>query len=305
MLSFLSGMLGSFGTIAVGIYLVTKGEIDYGTIMAIVTLQLSICGTLQRFGGAVAGLTGLLSCAQRVVEFLQLEEENWPVKEAQIKPDMASNGIDIEQLSFAYDTGVNGNNGVVLENLNLHVAPGERIMLVGHSGCGKSTLLKLLMGFYQKTAGTIRILGHDIEEYSLEQLRDLITYVPQESYLFEGTIEENIRYGKMDATKEQIVVAAELAYANTFIEGFSDGYETKLTAGGHNLSGGQRQRIAIARAFLKNAPIILLDEPSSALDVESEGMINLAMKELMKEKIVLMVTHRTNSFKDFDRMVQI
>lgn len=303
MLTFLTGMLGSFGTIAVGIYLVTKGELDYGTIMAIVTLQLSICGILQRFGGAVSGLTWLLSCAQRVIDFLGLEEEKQSYLSSNLKPDVTADGIEIEHLTFFYDSEKNKN--AALNDVNLKVALGERIMIVGESGCGKSTLLKLLMGFYEKSAGSIKIFGHLIEEYSPEQLRGLITYVPQESYLFEGTIEENIRYGKMDATKEQIIVAANMAYASTFIENFSDGYDTKLTAGGNNLSGGQRQRVAIARAFLKDAPIILLDEPSSALDVESEGMINKAMKELMKGKIVLMVTHRTNSFQDFDRVIQI
>lgn len=168
--------------------------------------------------------------------------------------------------------------------------------------------MKLLLRFYPQTAGTIRLYGHDINEYPLWQLRRLITYIPQNSYLFEGSIRENIAYGytgKGQADDAEIIKAARSAYAEEFIATLPQGYDTHLDAGGSNLSGGQRQRIAIARAFLKDSPILLMDEPSSALDVQSEKMINQAMKELMKQKVVLMVTHRATSFEDFDRVVRL
>lgn len=321
MLSFLTGMIGSFGTIAVGIYLVSKGMVDYGTIMAIVTLQLSLCGTLQRFGGAVSYLTRLFTCAKRVDEFMGIpmekgistdgerdtnyikdysnEKEN--KKPLKVHVDKPLAGIEINNLAFSYKD----NTKEVFNDFNLKVLPGERVMLVGQSGCGKSTILKLLMGFYDVSGGKISIFGKDIHDYNKQELRRLITYVPQESYLFEGTIAQNIRYAAPDADDSMIISAAKMAYADEFINTFDKKYETMLTAGGSNLSGGQRQRVAIARAFLKDAPIILLDEPSSALDVESEGLINKAMIKLMKNKMVIMVTHRTTSFKDFDRCIQI
>jgi ATP-binding cassette subfamily B protein len=305
MLSFLIGMIGSFGTIAVGIVLVTKGMIDYGTIMAIVTLQLSLCGTMQRFGGSVANLTANLACAQRVDEFLELpaKEKQHDDSKNEISVDQAQ-GIDVEDVSFTYPSA-NQEQVQAISHVSLNVMPGERIMLVGSSGCGKSTILKLLMGFYAIDSGNIRILGNPINSYTRAQLRKLITYVPQDSFLFDGTIEDNIKFGNPNATHEQVVNAAKMAYADGFIKQLPKQYDTMVVSGGRNVSGGQRQRIAIARAFLKDAPIILLDEPSSALDVESEGMINQSMKELMKNKMVIMVTHRTNSFKEFDRVVQM
>ncbi len=179
---------------------------------------------------------------------------------------------------------------------------------MGESGCGKSTLLKLFMRFYRQSSGKIKLYGHDINKYSLWQLRQLITYIPQNSYLFEGSIRENIALGYSGTglvSDEQIVRAAKLAYAEEFIMMLPQGYDTLLEAGGSNLSGGQRQRIAIARAFLKNAPILLMDEPSSALDIESEKKINQAIQELTKQKVVLMVTHRSTSFEAFNRVVRL
>lgn len=298
MLSFLIGMVGNFGTILIGVLLVTKNRLDYGTVMGVVTLQMSVSYMFQYLGSALASFTSSIAEAQRVFDFLELnesEEQSSPIKKAKAVLD-GSRGIDFNQVSFAYPGGE-----PVIQNLNLHVKPGERVMVTGESGCGKSSLLKMLLRFYDHTSGTIEIFGRNITDYSLEELRNLITYVPQESYLFHGTIRENIAYGLPHADGQSIEKAAKLAYADEFIRQMPEGYDTMLTAGGKNLSGGQRQRVAIARAFLKNAPIILLDEPSSALDVESEQKINQAMRLLMTDKIVLMVTHRTTSFEQFDR----
>lgn len=300
MLTFLTGMLGSFGTIIAGVFLVMRGELDYGTVMAVVTLQMGVSGMFQNLGGAMANYVASIAEAQRVFDFIELEDvENEINKKEYLKP-VIEQGISLENVTFAYK-----NRKTVLDNFRMNVAYGEKVMVVGESGCGKSTLLKLLMRFYDKTAGTIRIFGHEIEEYSLTQLHELITYVPQENYLFAGTIRENIIYGNPLAGEIEVNNAAQMAFAKEFIDSFPEGFDTVMTAGGKNLSGGQRQRIAIARAFLKNSPILLMDEPSAALDVESEKKINLAMKQLMQNKIVIMVTHRTTSFQEFDRMVEI
>ena len=307
MISFLIGMLGNFGTIIVGIIMVMQGKIDYGTVMGIVTLQMSVSNMFQYLGGALANFTSSIAEAQRVFDFLeldQLEEKEEEIEKIGIAKQLTKKdlekGITINRLEFAYK-----NKPPVLSDFGLHIDQGERIMITGESGCGKSSLLKLLLRFYEEQEGTIEIFGHDINEYSIKELRNLITYVPQESYLFEGSIKENIQYGNECTNERKIRKAAQMAYADEFIRDLPDGYDTKLAPGGKNLSGGQRQRIAIARAFLKDAPIVLLDEPSSALDVESERKINLAMMQLMQDKIVIMVTHRTNSFDQFDREIHM
>lgn len=300
MLTFLIGMLGNIGTIIVGVFLVLRGELDYGTVMAIITLQMSVSAMFQYMGGALADYTASLAEAQRVFDFLELDEvETHGLQENVLEPKR-EDGIHMENVTFSYK----GRNKV-LDSFNMNVDDGEKVMIVGESGCGKSTILKLLLRFYGKTQGRIHIYGHEISDYSLEQLHDMITYVPQGNYLFAGTIKDNISYGNPNANDSEIEKAAELAYAKEFIDEFPDGFNTELSLGGKNLSGGQRQRIAIARAFLKSSPILLMDEPSSALDVESEKKINLALSKLMEEKIVILVTHRTSSFADFDRVIQI
>jgi len=319
MVSFLLGILGNFGTILVGAFLVARGTMDYGTVMAVVSLQMGVSTMMQRLGSSMTTLSASLVKAGRVFDFLELDCEelgngavqNGAENDAEQRGTKSERtmvdrrneeaGIRFENVSFSYER-----HRTILHNFNMIVAENEKILLMGESGCGKSTLLKLLLGFYEKDSGEISLYGRAIEDYSLKQLRELITYIPQNNYLFEGTIGENIAMGSSGEVSEaEIRQAARLAYAEEFIEKLPDGYDTRLTAGGTNLSGGQRQRIAIARAFLKNSPILLMDEPSSALDAESEKRIHLALKQLMREKIVLMVTHRDADFAEFDRVVRL
>lgn len=302
MLSFVLGILGSFGTILAGAFLVAEGITDYGSVMAVVSLQMSVSMMVQKFGSSMATFSSSLVKAGRVFDFLELacEEKQENTRILELCED--SEPIIMNQVCYAYNE-----ENDVLNGFDMTVSNGEKILLMGKSGCGKSTLLKLLLRFYEKKSGEILLYGNDIHEYSLKQLRDMITYIPQNSYLFEGTIRENIAYGskKKSVTDEEIVSAAKYAYADEFIRELPQGYDTCLLAGGSNLSGGQRQRIAIARAFLKNSPIILMDEPSSALDVQSERLINLAIRQLAKDKVVLMVTHRETAFEEFDRVVKM
>ena len=324
MLSFLLGITGSFGTILAGTYLAARGQLDYGTVMAVVTLQISLSSTMQRLGSSVATFTNSLVKAGRVFDFLELAcEEKWNYGEGETnKADAAGNeknsheeavvkaSIKIKNITFGYEAQKN-----IYEDWSIDIKPQEKLMIKGKSGGGKSTLLKLLLRFYDVQAGSIEINGTDIRQLSIRELRKLITYIPQECYLFEGTIAENIAFGSETAvanmtdaiavTGEEVVSSARLAYADEFIEKFADGYHTQVAEGGRNLSGGQRQRIAIARAFLKNSPILFMDEPSSALDEESRDMIHEALKKLMKGKLVIMVTHTEEWEKDFDRVVMI
>lgn len=303
MLSFLLGILGNFGTIIAGAVFVANGRLDYGTVMAVVSLQMNVSSMVQRLGNSMTTLSASLVKAGRVFDFLELEcEEERDEAECENAAWGDEMPIEIQNLCFTYDSQRN-----VLNNLNLTIAHNEKILLMGESGCGKSTLLKLLLRFYKCSSGKILLYGRDINEYSLEQLRRMITYLPQNNYLFEGTIRENIACGSQktaEAAEQEIRRAAELAYADEFIRELPQGYDTRLTAGGSNLSGGQRQRLAIARAFMKDSPIILMDEPASALDVESEKKIEQAMKVLTQQRIVLMITHRENSFSEFDRVVR-
>ncbi len=312
MLSFFLGILASFGTIGAGAFLVARGKMDYGTVMAIVSLQMGVRSMVQSFGSAWATFSSSLVKAGRVFDFLELDCEEADLKKASfeelencyiIELQKTANPIEVINLTFSYNEKID-----VFKHFFMEVMNGEKVMIMGESGCGKSTLLKLFMRFYRQSSGKIKLYGHDINKYSLWQLRQLITYIPQNSYLFEGSIRENIALGYSrtgSVSDEQIVRAAKLAYAEEFIMMLPQGYDTLLEAGGSNLSGGQRQRIAIARAFLKNAPILLMDEPSSALDIESEKKINQAMQELTKQKVVLMVTHRSTSFEAFNRVVRL
>lgn len=302
MITFFLGILASFGTIGVGAYLVFCGKLDYGTVMAIISLQMGVSTMIQGFGSALTTLSASLVKAGRVFDFLEMDcEEKQTDRTLSLLKDAIP--IKIDRLTFSYD-----GEKKILNDFSLCIKKGEKVILMGESGCGKSTLIKLLLGFYQKINGSIKLYGRELQEYSLAQLRQIITYIPQRNYLFEGTIRENIMVGgigREPITEDEIVHAAKMAYADEFIRTLPQGYDTPLVAGGNNLSVGQKQRIAIARAFLKDSPILLLDEPSSALDVHSEKMISQALRELMKDKVVIMVSHKRDGFDTFDRVINM
>lgn len=174
----------------------------------------------------------------------------------------------------------------------MNIQNGKNTALVGKSGCGKSTLAKIILGLYRMDSGDIRLYGHSLKEIGISNARKFIAYVPQEPYLFEVSIIENIRYGRLDATDEEAIEAAIMANANAFIEAQSEGYNTIVSNRGLSLSGGERQRIAIARAILKKAPIMIFDEATSALDNESEKLILNSIEKLKKHKTVIMIAHR-------------
>lgn len=310
MAAFLLGIIGSFGTIIVGALLVADGKLNFGIVMAVVTLQMSMSSAMQRFGSSLAVFTTSVVRAGHVFDFLELEQEECVGWNTQTQVDTVdlhdkcNVAIELYKLHFSYDDMEN----TQLYYEGLKVENGEKILMAGESGCGKSTFLKLLLRFYPAQSGSVRLYGRELNEYSLMQLRNMITYVPQESYLFEGTIRENIEYGWNKAGSpdmDMIVRAAKQAYADEFISELPDGYDTRLTAGGMNLSGGQRQRIAIARAMLKDSPVILMDEPSSALDTHSENVFLKALDSPMKDKTVIMVSHRMTGVERFDRVVRL
>ena len=325
MAAFLLGVIGSFGTIIAGTVLVSEGTLDFGTVMAVVTLQMSVSNAMQRLGGSISALTTSIVRASHVFDFMESdmeEQTNWLTGENPGKKEFKGENsdvfregqpiIEISDLQFSY----NENDELKDKSKDctqlccgkMQISTGEKIMITGESGCGKSTLLKLIQRFYPVENEKIKIGGKDINEYELDELRNIIAYVPQDSYLFEGTIAENIAFGwngENVPSMEMIIAAAKEAYADEFIEHLPDGYNTKVTAGGINLSGGQRQRIAIARAFMKNSHIVLMDEPSSALDTYSENMLLKSIKISLKNKTVIMVSHRMTGMDKFERVVRI
>lgn len=296
-------LLCSLVFLMLGIYFVREGYTTLGSLAAIYTMYGAFSFQFMQMGKYIPELVGCLANAKNIFDFLDeaKEPQNWYCKEAQVEEagtkTEESRAVSIERIVFSYDGSED-----VMTGFSLEVKRGECVAITGPSGCGKTTLSKLLLGLYPIDAGNIRINGLEMKESKLSELRSQIAYVPQEPYLFQGSILDNIRMGRPEASKDEIIRAAELANAHDFIMRFSEGYDTKVGERGNNLSGGQRQRIAIARAILKDAPIILMDEATSALDNESEQMVNDAMKNLQGKKTILMIAHRPSTIQLADRV---
>ena len=242
------------------------------------------------------GITGI----ERFAEIMQVEPENGYLPESQETVGQHTNGkIEFKNVTFRYD----GESREVLENINLTVNSGENIAVVGPSGSGKTTLCSLIARFYQLDSGEITLDGKNINDYTLPELRQSIGIVEQDVYLFSGTVIENILYGKPDATKQEVIEAAKKAGADEFIRKLPDGYDTFIGERGTMLSGGQKQRISIARAFLKNPPILILDEATSALDTESEMIIKKSLIDLSKGRTTLTVAHRLTTIRNASRII--
>ena len=249
--------------------------------------------TIQNCVGAATSILELLATKPTIVDGPDAK----PLEKVQ-------GHILLEDVSFSYgQLGLGAEEGNAISGLNLTIQPGQKVALVGASGAGKSTILSLLLRFYDPQQGCVRIDGHDLRNLTLHSLREKIGIVTQESFLFHDTIYENIRFGRLDATKAEIEEAARLAYAHEFILAQPQGYETLVGDKGSLLSGGQQQRIAIARALLKAAPILLLDEATSALDSESEKMIQSALEELSKGRTVIAIAHRLSTILGSDKIV--
>lgn len=293
-LNFLISWINFGGIIAVGAILVVNNLVDFGTIVALMYLLNHVNSMIKNLGGQISYLQSCLSGVVRVRQLLEQEEEKYSYNYVSNK--VHNNIIQLENLTFSY----NDDETTQIKDMNIAVKEGQVIALVGSSGGGKSTIIKMLLGFYVPKSGGIYINKKPINEYSLNELRELMAYVPQDAYIFDGTIEENIKYGKMDATTEEVIEAAKVANAHEFIEEMQEGYNTKVGERGTRLSGGQKQRIAIARAVLKDAPILLLDEATSALDSQSEQIVQEALNKLMEGRTVIAIAHRLSTIEHAD-----
>lgn len=276
---------------------VINGTITAGSLVAFLTYAVNISNPIKRLTRVIGNIQKALTAAQRVFMIIDMPEEIAESRDAKQLPEV-SGKVEFQNVSFAYN-----DKGNVITDLSFSVKPGEVIAIVGPSGAGKSTIANLLPRFYDVNKGDIKIDGHSVREVTLDSLREQVGIVPQETMLFNGSVYNNILYGRLDATKEEIEAAAKAANAHDFIMQLTDGYETKLGDRGVNLSGGQRQRIAIARAILKNPRILILDEATSALDTESERVVQEALDRLMVGRTSFVIAHRLSTVKNADKIL--
>ena len=276
---------------------VIDGATTAGSLIAFLVYAVNISNPIKRVTRTIGNIQKALAAAERVFNVMDLPEEVRNLPGATVLPPVRGD-IVFEHVSFAYNTGEE-----VLHDVSFEVKPGQVIGLVGPSGAGKSTIASLLPRFYDVTGGRITVDGTDIKAVTLDSLREQVGIVPQETLLFNGSVYDNIKYGRLDATEAEIIDAAKAANAHEFILNLPKGYETQLGDRGVNVSGGQRQRIAIARAILKNPHILILDEATSALDTESERLVQEALDRLMVGRTSFAIAHRLSTIKNADRIL--
>ena len=296
--------------LALGILFVQKGYTTLGAIAAIYTMYGRFSRQFLQMGKYIPELIAYLTYAQNIFDFLDEKTEDEVLSCEELYDNKlkgqeynADYSVKISDLTFSYIKDENNAPVVVLDNYNERIKSGEFVAVTGASGSGKTTLSKLLMGFYKPDSGMIEVCGNNLDDISLAAGRSFFALVPQDAILFNMSIMDNIRMGRLDATEAEIIEAAKMANAHQFITEFTDGYDTVVGEKGMSVSGGQRQRIAIARAILKNAPIMLMDEATSALDNESERAVNETLQNLKGRMTIIMIAHRTSTIQMADRVI--
>lgn len=293
------GNLGFTVVAILGGVLAVKGKISVGIIASFISYSKQFTRPLNELASTFNTLQSGIAGAERVFEILDEEEERKDSKDS-IVAEQIKGQVEFKNVSFEYEKGEN-----VLKNVSFKVEAGENIALVGPTGAGKTTIVNLLTGFYEIKKGEILIDGINIRNYQKDSLRKIFGMVLQDTYLFSGTVKENIRYGKLDATDEEIKIAAKMSNADEFIDRLPNGYDTMLYEGGTNLSQGQRQLLAISRAVLANPKILILDEATSSVDTRTELKIQEAMAKLMKNRTTFIIAHRLSTIRDADTIMVI
>lgn len=282
-------------TFGLGGYMAVQGRVTTGALMAFIYLISNLVTPMEQMPRLIAKVKSNMASVDRIFQVLDISIERTDGQNFISKPGQSM--IEFKDVTLII------NDKVILQNVSFQIHEGEKIAFVGASGAGKSTILKLLLGFYDEYTGTIFLNGEDIRKWSLVDLREQISYVSQETFLFPDDIRTNIAVGNLTAIEDEIVGAAKAASAHEFIMSLDAGYGTHVGELGNRLSGGQRQRISIARAFLKNAKILLLDEPTAALDFESERLLQGTLDNLMRDRTSCIVAHRLSTVKSADRLM--
>ena len=291
------GNLGYAGVAIAGGFLTINGTIQVGDIQAFIQYVKQFTQPVQQIAQVTNMLQSMAAAAERVFEFLAEEEEE-QVAENPVKLQQIDGNVDFEHISFGYVE-----NQTIIKDFSTHVDSGKKIAIVGPTGAGKTTLVKLLMRFYDVNSGAILLDGHDIRDFNRRDLRDAFGMVLQDTWLFKGTIMENIRYGKLDATDEEVIAAAKAAHADSFIRTLPGGYQMELNEEASNVSQGQKQLLTIARAILANNRILILDEATSSVDTYTEIRIQKAMDNLMKGRTSFVIAHRLSTIRDADSIL--
>ncbi|ADQ08122.1 ABC transporter related protein [Caldicellulosiruptor hydrothermalis 108] len=294
----LMNIIGNLGYVVVtvlGSYLTIKGTIEIGDIQAFVQYIRSFTQPIAQIANISNILQQTAACAERVFEFLEEEEEVPDTPNPQIKLESIKGDVEFRNVKFGYRP-----DKIVINNFSAKIKAGQKIAIVGPTGAGKTTVVKLLMRYYDVNDGAILIDGHDIREFKREDLRSLFGMVLQDTWLYNGTIKDNIRYGKPDATDDEVIRAAKLAHADHFIRTLPQGYDTVLNEETTNISQGQKQLLTIARAILKDPKILILDEATSSVDTLTELQIQKAMDNLMKGRTSFIIAHRLSTIRNAD-----
>jgi ATP-binding cassette subfamily B protein len=301
---FLSGLMqpvmmfvGNLGYVAVaisGAFLAVKGTITIGEIQAFIMYVKNFTQPMQQLAQVTNMMQSMMAAAERVFEFLEEAEED-QITENAVPIDHVEGVVDFEHVHFGYNQ-----DNIIINDFNAHVKQGEQIAIVGPTGAGKTTMVKLLMRFYDVNGGAIKLDGHNLKDYNRNELRGAFGMVLQDTWLFKGSIMENIRYGRLDATDEEVIAAAKSAHAHHFIKTLSGGYNFELNEEASNVSAGQRQLLTIARAILADNPVLILDEATSSVDTRTEHRIQRAMDNLMKGRTSFVIAHRLSTIKNAD-----
>ena len=293
------GNLGYVGEVILGGYLAMKGTIQVGDIQSFIQYVRSFTMPIQQVAQVANMLQSTAAASERVFEFLEEKEEDQTV-ENPVCIDKLEGSVSFEHVHFGYNP-----DHTIINDFSVDVKPGQKVAIVGPTGAGKTTMIKLLMRFYDVGSGSIKVDGHDVRDFNRDDLRKMFGMVLQDTWLFKGSIEDNIRYGRLDATHEEVVEAAKKACCHDFISKLPDGYNTVIGEGGATLSGGEKQRISIARAIMKDSPIIILDEATANVDPENEKELTLAVDALTKEKTIIMIAHRLKTVRHADQIVVV
>lgn len=293
----LIGNIGYVGVCILGGYLTIHKEIAVGDIQSFITYTRNFTQPISQISQSMNMLQSTAAAAERVFEFLAAEEEICDVKNPVVLKDVQGQ-VTFENVCFGYDP-----NKIVINDFSMYIKPGQTTAIVGPTGAGKTTIVKLLMRFYELNSGSIYIDGHNITEYTRSGLRNMVGMVLQDAWLFEGSILENLRFGKPSATDDEVIKAAKAAHVDHFIHTLDHGYDTVLNESSSNISQGQRQLLTIARAFLADPKILILDEATSSVDTRTEVLIQKGMDELMKGRTSFVIAHRLSTIRDADNII--